>query len=178
VDRPQRCRSVARHGRRRSQRSEFSARASALTERTSRLTANINLASRILASNQRAGCNAEVDVGISLQFPHRNSSVVSVASVTDPRQPHDQHAFLLKPPRPLPTLVRGDFVSEVILIIRLPVRPSRLKAISMPTVLRNVWQRRNRPARARGFLGHPAVLSGTSSPAAIRARRRSEALPA
>jgi hypothetical protein len=105
-----------------------------------------------------------------------NSSVVSVGSVTDTRQPHHRQAFSAS--RPLPALVRGDFVSEVILIMRLPVRPSRLKAISMPTVLRNVWQRRSRPAKARGFLGHPAVLSGTSSPAAIGARRRSEALPA
>jgi hypothetical protein len=46
----------------------------------------------------------------------------------------------------------------------------------MPTVLRNVWQRRNRPAR-RGFLGHPAVLSGTSLPVVISIRRRSEVLP-
>src|SRR5262249_33320846 len=68
--------------------------------------------------------------------------------------------------------VDEDFLSDVILIIRLPVRPSRLKAISMPTVLRNVWQRRNRLARAR------EVLTRTTSPAAIWARRRSEALPA
>ena len=87
-------------------------------------------------------------------------------------------SFLTQACRPLPSLVLADLVSEVILIIRLPVRPSRLKAISMPTVLRNVWQRRNRPARARGFLGHPAVLSGISWPAAIRAARRSEDLPA
>src|SRR5262245_42465685 len=74
--------------------------------------------------------------------------------------------------------VDEDFLSDVILIIRLPVRPSRLKAISMPTVLRNVWQRRNRLARARGLLGHPEVLTHTTAPAAIWARRRSEALPA
>src|SRR5262249_28194360 len=35
----------------------------------------------------------------------------------------------------------------------------------------------NRPARARGFLGHPPVLWGISSLAAIRMRKRSEALP-
>jgi hypothetical protein len=88
-----------------------------------------------------------------------------------------QQAFSLKPPDRCLRWRAATFVSELILIIRLPVRPSRLKAISMPTVLRKVWQRRNRPARARGFFGHPAVLSGTFSPAAVRARRRSEALP-
>jgi hypothetical protein len=40
--------------------------------------------------------------------------------------------------RPLPALLPLDLVSDVILIIRLPVRPSRLKAIRTPTVLRNV----------------------------------------
>src|SRR5262245_65215334 len=105
-------------------------------------------------------------LGISSQFV---GCVICVSCVSD--------GSLNQASRPLPTLVRGDFVSEVILIIRLPVRPSRLKAISMPTVLRNVWQRRNRPARAGGLLGHPAVLTRTSSPAAIWARRRSEALP-
>src|SRR5262249_58470498 len=93
-------------------------------------------------------------LGIS---PQLVGCVICVSCVSD--------ESLTQASRPLPPLVRGDFVSEVILIIRLPVRPSRLKAISMPTVLRNVWQRRNRPARARGFFGHPAVLSGTPSPA-------------
>ena len=44
--------------------------------------------------------------------------------------------------RPLPAVLAAVaarvFASEVILIIRLPARPSRLKVISMPAVLRNV----------------------------------------
>ena len=104
-------------------------------------------------------------LGISSQLV---GCVICVSCVSD--------GSLTQASRPLPTLIRGDFVSEVILIIRLPVRPSRPKAISMPTVRRNVWQRRNRPARARGFLGHPAVVSSAPSLAAM-ARRRSEALP-
>ena len=60
--------------------------------------------------------------------------------------------------RPLPPPTVWDFASAVIVIVRLPVRPSRLKAMSMPTVLRNVWHRRKRSAKARGFLGQPAVL--------------------
>jgi hypothetical protein len=44
-----------------------------------------------------------------------------------------------------------------ILITLLPVRPSRLKEMSMPSVRRNVCARRKRPARARGFLGQPAL---------------------
>ena len=44
--------------------------------------------------------------------------------------------------RPLPAVLTAMparvFASEVILIIRLPIRPSRLKVISMPAVLRNV----------------------------------------
>src|SRR5262249_14963109 len=107
----------------------------------------------------------DLRLGIS---PKLVGCVIRVSCVSD--------ESLTQASRPLPPLAR-DFVSEVILIIRLPVRPSRLKAISMPTVLRYVWQRRSRLARARGFFGHPAVLSGTPSPAAIRARRRSEALP-
>jgi hypothetical protein len=68
------------------------------------------------------------------------------------------------------------YASEVILIIRLPARPSRLKVISMPAVLRNVWQRRNRAASALGFVGQAVVLLGAIfSSRALR--RRSEAFP-
>jgi hypothetical protein len=58
----------------------------------------------------------------------------------------------------LAVVVRRDFDSEAILIIRLPSRPSRLKAISMPADLRNVWQRRNRAASARGFGGQAPLV--------------------
>src|SRR5215510_8785783 len=44
-----------------------------------------------------------------------------------------------------------------ILITLLPARPSRLKAMSMPSVRRNVCARRKWPARARGFLGQPVL---------------------
>src|SRR6516164_3134998 len=51
------------------------------------------------------------------------------------------------------------FSSDVrILITRFPARPSRLKAISMPSARRNVWVRRKCPARARGFLSQAARL--------------------
>jgi hypothetical protein len=46
-----------------------------------------------------------------------------------------------KPSHSTPTVAstgERDFVSELILIIRLPVRPSRVNAISMPTLRRNV----------------------------------------
>jgi hypothetical protein len=82
---------------------------------------------------------------------------------------------------PLPAMLTAMparfFASEVILIIRLPARPSRLKVTSMPTVLRKVWQRRSRAASARGFVGQAAVLLGAIF-SSRRARRRSEACPA
>jgi hypothetical protein len=40
-----------------------------------------------------------------------------------------------------------------ILMIRLPAWPSRLKAISIPSVCRDVCARHRWPASARGFLG-------------------------
>jgi hypothetical protein len=42
-------------------------------------------------------------------------------------------------PTMLAVLAGRKFAREVILIIRLPIRPSRPKVISMPAVLRNVW---------------------------------------
>ena len=44
-----------------------------------------------------------------------------------------------------------------ILITLFPARPSRLKAMSMPSARRNVCARRKWPARARGFLGQPML---------------------
>ena len=65
-----------------------------------------------------------------------------------------------------------------ILMILLPAWPSRLNVMSMPSPRRNVCTRRRRPASARGFLGQPALLRETSSPAqSAQAIRRSEALP-
>src|SRR6516165_6282831 len=67
------------------------------------------------------------------------------------------------------------FSSEVrILITRFPARPSRLKAMSMPSARRNVWARRKCPARARGFLSRAAPVLPVRS---RLARRRSAALP-
>ncbi len=45
-------------------------------------------------------------------------------------------------------------------MMRVPDRPSRPKAISIPKVRRNVWARRSRPASARGLLGQPPLLGG------------------
>jgi hypothetical protein len=42
--------------------------------------------------------------------------------------------------------------------MRFPSRPSRLKAISIPSALRNAWDLRSRPASACGFLGQSAIL--------------------
>ena len=63
-------------------------------------------------------------------------------------------------------------------MILLPAWPSRLNVMSMPSPRRNVCTRRRRPASARGFLGQPALLRETSSPAqSAQAIRRSEVLP-
>ena len=63
------------------------------------------------------------------------------------------------------------------LIILLPVRPSREKAISMPSVRRNVCARRSRPASARGFFAHGVPLERSSRVASAHKRSRSDALP-
>ena len=63
-----------------------------------------------------------------------------------------------------------------ILITLLPARPSRLNVMSMPSVRRNVCARRKCPARARGFLGQPA-LSPVCLVRSTPIRRRSAALP-
>jgi hypothetical protein len=67
---------------------------------------------------------------------------------------------------------------EVMLIVRVPARPSRLKHISMSSMRRNVWARRSRPAKAPGLLGQPAPFFVTLSLAKwATVRRRSEAVP-
>jgi hypothetical protein len=43
-------------------------------------------------------------------------------------------------------------IPALILIVRVPARPSRVKDISMPSMRRNVCARRSRPARATGIL--------------------------
>src|SRR6266487_4121077 len=71
--------------------------------------------------------------------------------------------------------------SEVLLILmmRVPARPSRPKVISIPRVRKAVCARRRRPASARGFLGQPALVFERPSPArSALARRRSMAVPA
>jgi hypothetical protein len=62
---------------------------------------------------------------------------------------------------------------EVILIVRVPARPSRLKDISMPSMRRGVCARRSRPARVPGFFGQSALCFETSSRARLVARKRS-----
>jgi hypothetical protein len=59
--------------------------------------------------------------------------------------------------------------TAVILIVRVPNRPSRPKTISIPTVRRKVCARRSRPASARGLFGQLARL--------VPACKRSDALP-
>jgi hypothetical protein len=49
---------------------------------------------------------------------------------------------------------------ERIVITLLPARPSRVKAISIPSARRDVCARRKWPARARGFFGQPVPPSG------------------
>jgi len=59
----------------------------------------------------------------------------------------------------------------VIRMIRVPLRPSRLKEISMPNTRSAVWTRRSRLASARGDFGQPELLAGHPSgkrPAPIR----------
>src|SRR5262249_23953053 len=57
----------------------------------------------------------------------------------------------------------------VILIVRIPNRPSRPKTISTPSMRRKLCARRNRPASARGLLGQPDRLAPGC--------KRSDALP-
>jgi hypothetical protein len=90
-----------------------------------------------------------------------------------PAAANHQQAFSLKPPDRCLRWRAATFVSELILIIRLPVRPSRLKAISMPTVLRKVWQRRNRPARAARISWPDVAIMGRASGRMGTPRRRS-----
>ena len=52
----------------------------------------------------------------------------------------------------------------VILIVRVPNRPSRPKTISIPSARREVCARRSRPATARGFFGQPDRLQILSYP--------------
>jgi hypothetical protein len=62
--------------------------------------------------------------------------------------------------------------------MRVPARPSRLKAISMPNARSDVWARRSRTARARGDFGHPSARHDMDSLAASAPiRRRSDAFP-
>jgi hypothetical protein len=62
-------------------------------------------------------------------------------------------------------------IRVLILIVRVPARPSRLKATSMPSMRRNVCARRRRPASAPGCFGQPALFFETSSPARLLTRR-------
>ena len=50
------------------------------------------------------------------------------------------------------TMVALFSTPALILIVRVPARPSRVKDISMPSMRRNVC---GRPARAPGFFGQP-----------------------
>jgi hypothetical protein len=61
------------------------------------------------------------------------------------------------------------------LIILVPIRPSREKEISIPSVRRNVCARRSRPASARGFFAQSVPLASRARSA--HKRRRSEAAP-
>ena len=53
------------------------------------------------------------------------------------------------------TMVALFSTPALILIVRVPARPSWVKDISMPSMRRNVCARRSRPARAPGFFGQP-----------------------
>jgi hypothetical protein len=44
-------------------------------------------------------------------------------------------------------------IPALILIVRVPARPSRVKDISMPSTRRNVCPRRSRPSEGGGFFG-------------------------
>jgi hypothetical protein len=66
----------------------------------------------------------------------------------------------------------------LILMMRVPPRPSRPKVISMPNARSGVCARRSRPASARGDFGHPTPVQDASSLGLGAAtRKRSVALP-
>jgi hypothetical protein len=52
-------------------------------------------------------------------------------------------------------------IPALILIVRVPARPSRLNDMSMPSTRRNVCARRSRLARAPGFFGPGKTAGGT-----------------
>jgi hypothetical protein len=63
------------------------------------------------------------------------------------------------------------------LIILVPVRPSQENVISIPSVRRNVCDRRSRPASARGFFVHDVPLETSARAYSAHKRKRSDALP-
>jgi hypothetical protein len=72
---------------------------------------------------------------------------------------------------------RQKFSRDVILIMQVPSRPSPLNAISMPRVLRNACDLRNRAASARGFFGRSGIFSARVSPPKTVAFCSSYAVP-
>ena len=78
----------------------------------------------------------------------------------------------------LTVLWDGFSPMAVILIVRVPKRPSRPKTISIPSVRGKVCTRRSRPASARGVFGQPDRSAIMGLPATwVPASKRSDALP-
>ena len=67
----------------------------------------------------------------------------------------------------------------VILIVRVPNRPSRPKTISIPSARSGVCARRSRPASARGLFGQPDRVQAAIAlpPTLMPTCKRSDALP-
>jgi hypothetical protein len=65
----------------------------------------------------------------------------------------------------------------IILIVRMPNRPSRLKTVSIPSVRRKVRARRSRPASAQGLFGQN-TRSGRSCSQRQSIRCRADGDPA
>jgi hypothetical protein len=105
---------------------------------------------------------------------HRSSNV-SIACICLLRPEVSWHTALTVVP--VLTLVPRFPLPELILIVRVPARPSRLKDTSIPSTRRKVCARRNRPERAPGFFGQPAP-ERSSAPRSLAARKSSEAVPA
>src|SRR3954454_4659135 len=67
----------------------------------------------------------------------------------------------------------------VILMVRVPNRPSRPKTISIPSARSGVCARRSRPASARGLFGQPDRVQAAIAlpPTLMPTCKRSDALP-
>ena len=89
------------------------------------------------------------------------------------QQAHPDCGEVLRPAPTMLTVLTQFSASVLTLIILVPIRPSREKVISMPSVRRNVCARRSRPASARGFRAHAPPVEMSLRALSAQSCRRS-----